>query len=188
MVGMSNWNDVLFTFNFDIDYFKLRDTWAFSKVTKDLDIFNIMPLMGMHLRTPHFSYKHYYWTSMAGVFSWNEELNMLCTFNFDLDLRMSLFQGYKRLDLFNNLSFTGTTSFSAYFIETSQLILDNGRIVQLEWCRSILNFDLCLKLTLSQGHKDVNFSTSCCSGLALAGRQVADGYYSYHPAINIFLL
>ena len=24
------------------------------------------------------------------------------------------------------------------------------------------------------------------SGLALAGHQVADGYYSYHPAINFF--
>ena len=36
-----SWNDVLFTLNFDLDLNR-----PFPKITKDLNFFNIMPLMG----------------------------------------------------------------------------------------------------------------------------------------------
>ena len=53
---------------------------------------------------------------MVGVFSWND-VDVLFIFNFDPDIKLSLFQGHGRLRFFNMISLMGTTSFSAYLTE-----------------------------------------------------------------------
>ena len=62
---------------------------------------------------------------LVGVFNWNY-LDVLFTFNFDLDLILTFFQGHKDLYFFNFMPLTGTTSYSADLIDRLQLNLDNG--------------------------------------------------------------
>ena len=50
---------------------------------------------------------------MVGVFNWNDA-DVLFTFNFDRDLKLTFFQGQKVLKLFYNIvPLTATTSCSA---------------------------------------------------------------------------
>ena len=111
MIGVFSWNDVdvLFTFNFDLEL-----KFTFSQGFRILRFFEHYSIDGYHfvLNIIYHRLIKIELKLWLRVFSWND-LDVLFTFNLDLDLKLTFFQGHKKLIFFNIMPLTATTSYSA---------------------------------------------------------------------------